>query len=178
MTVHPVHVVDRRLEALPVPARVACSRSRAARARALLLGVGLITLSTQACDEKLRDLTGPTPDLAVHFGSIQANIFQLTDSSGRTACTNCHTNVGRTPASGLNLLPGFAYAALVNAPSREKSGAILVVPGDPDNSYLVQKLEGTPGIVGLRMPRTGPPHLTSGQILVIRRWIQNGAPEN
>ena len=27
-----------------------------------------------------------------------------------------------------------------------------VVPGDPDNSYLIQKLEGRPGIVGLRMP--------------------------
>jgi hypothetical protein len=50
-----------------------------------------------------------------------------------------------------------------------------VIPGDPDNSYLVQKLEGTQGIIGQRMPRTGGPYLTSGQMLVIRRWIQLGA---
>lgn len=138
----------------------------------------LITVAAAGCDEKLRDLTGPTPDLQVSFASIQSQIFQTTDASGRTACTNCHTNVGRTPASGLNLLADFAYAALVNAPSRQKPGAIQVIPGDPDNSYLVQKLEGAPGIIGLRMPRSGPPHLTSGQMLVIRRWIQNGAHQD
>lgn len=138
----------------------------------------LLAGAAVGCDEKLRDLTGPTPDLQVSFASIQSQIFQTTDTSGRTACTNCHTNVGRTPASGLNLLADFAYAALVNVPSRQKPGAVLVIPGDPDGSYLVQKLEGAPGIVGIRMPRNGPPHLTSGQMLVIRRWIQNGAPAN
>lgn len=140
--------------------------------------MALTVATTVACDERLRDVTGPTPDLQVTFSSIQAQIFQSTDAAGRAACANCHTNVGRAPAGGLNLLPEFAHAALVNVPSRQKSGAILVVPGDPDNSYLVQKLEGAPGIVGLRMPRSGPPHLTSGQMMVIRRWIQNGAPAN
>jgi hypothetical protein len=146
------------------------------RARWVLLA--LVGLAAGACDERLRDVTGPTPDLEVSFSSIQANIFQSTDAAGRTACTNCHTNVGRLPAGGLNLAPDFAYAALVNVPSRQKSGAILVIPGNPDDSYLVQKLEGAPGIVGLRMPRTGPPHLTAGQMMVIRRWIQNGAAAN
>lgn len=28
------------------------------------------------------------------------------------------------------------------------------------------------------MPRNGPPYLTPGQITVIRRWIENGAPNN
>jgi hypothetical protein len=156
-------VVSRILEAWSLPALVA---------------VLCVSGASAACDERLRDLTGPTPDLQVSFSSIQSQIFQTTDAAGRTACTNCHTNVARTPAGGLNLLPEFAHAALVNVASRQKSGAILVVPGDPDNSYLIQKLEGTPGIVGLRMPRSGPPHLTSGQIMVIRRWIQTGAQAN
>ncbi len=138
----------------------------------------LPVLAAAGCDEKLRDLTGPTPDLQVSFASIQSQIFQTADAAGRTACTNCHTNVGRSPAGGLNLLADFAYNALVNVPSRQKPGAVLVIPGDPDQSYLVQKLEGAPGIVGLRMPRNGPPHLTSGQMMVIRRWIQNGAHPN
>jgi hypothetical protein len=32
--------------------------------------------------------------------------------------------------------------------------------------------------VGLRMPRTGPPYLTDGQIEVIERWIEQGAKNN
>jgi hypothetical protein len=28
------------------------------------------------------------------------------------------------------------------------------------------------------MPFTGPPYLTDGQILIIRRWIALGAPRN
>jgi hypothetical protein len=70
------------------------------------------------------------------------------------------------------------YEALVGVASRQKPGAILVIPGDPDGSYLVQKLEGHSGIVGLQMPRNGPPYLTLGQMLAIRRWIELGAPNN
>jgi len=128
-----------------------------------------------ACDEKLSDLTGPTPDLEPTFASIQGQILNATDAAGRQACITCHTDQGRTPAAGLNLREGASYAALVGPNSRNKPGATLVVPGDPDNSYLIQKLEGAPGIVGERMPRTGGPYLTSGQMLVLRRWIQQGA---
>ena len=67
------------------------------------------------------------------------------------------------------------YGALVGVMSRQTPGAILVVPGDPDASYLIHKLEGRPDIVGVRMPRGTGPFLTEGQILVIRRWIETGA---
>jgi hypothetical protein len=62
----------------------------------------------------------------------------------------------------------------VGASSRLKPGAVLVVPGDPENSYLVHKLEGRADIAGLRMPRIGPP-LTDGQIQIIEAWIAQGA---
>lgn len=62
--------------------------------------------------------------------------------------------------------------------SSAKSDAIRVIPGDPENSYLVRKLAGGRGIVGSRMPRIGPPYLTQGQMLVIRRWIELGAPND
>lgn len=130
------------------------------------------------CDEKLSDLTGPTPNLAPTFTSIQREIFNTQDSSGRLACIQCHTNVGRTPAAGLNLTEGNAFAALVGRPSVNSPGNTFVVPGDPDNSYLVKKLEGTTGIAGVRMPRGNGPYLTSGQMLVIRRWIKEGAANN
>jgi hypothetical protein len=148
---------------------------RKASALAIIATMAVLGAS---CDEKLSDVTGPTPNLAVTFSSIQQEIFNSTDSAGRSMCIACHTNVGRTPASNLNLTSGNAHAQIVNRASTGKPGAILVIPGDPDNSYLVQKIEGAPGIVGQRMPRTGGPYLTPGQIMVIRRWIQEGAQNN
>ena len=135
-------------------------------------------LAAAGCDEKLRDVAGPTPDLQPTLSSIQANIFSASDSTGRAACTSCHTNVGRTPASEMNLSGPGVHAVLVNVPSLGKPGAIRVIPGDPENSYLVHKIEGRADIVGQRMPRTGGPFLTEGQIRVIRRWIELGAPDN
>ena len=73
------------------------------------------------------------------------------------------------------LLEGRSYQALVSQPSRFKTGAIFVVPGDPDASYLVHKLEGAADIVGSRMPRGTGPFVTSGQMQIIRRWIELGA---
>ena len=130
-----------------------------------------------ACDEPLRDVTGPSPNLQPTFQSIQAEILETTDLAGRTSCITCHTNQGRQPAANLNLRTD-PYAALVNAPSRLKPGAVLVVPGDPESSYLIHKVEGRSGITGLRMPFNGPPYLTDGQILVLRRWIEIGAPND
>lgn len=132
-------------------------------------------LMTAGCDERLADVTGPSTGLTPTFSSIQKAIFETTDSNGRAACINCHTNVGRTPAGGLNLLAGASYDALVAVNSTQNSSLKRVAPGDPDNSYLIHKLEGTSAIVGRQMPRNGPPYLTSGQILVIRRWIALGA---
>jgi hypothetical protein len=145
----------------------------------LVLSVLLAATATvAACDESLSSLAGPTPSLTPTFASIQHEIFESTDGSGRAACTNCHTDTGRVPTGGMNLNHGVAYDQLVNAPAHGKAGAIRVIPGDPDSSYLIQKLEGAAGIVGRRMPFSGPPYMTDGQILVIRRWIAIGAPRN
>ena len=145
---------------------------RCALAPLLLLGFAA------GCDEKLSDIAGPSPGLEPTFSSIAQNIFASSDSSGRVACTQCHTNQGRAPAAGLILLPEVAYAQLVGVASVQKSGAVRVVPGDADNSYLVNKLEGRSDIVGQRMPRTAGPFLTEGQMLIIRRWIDQGAQNN
>jgi hypothetical protein len=131
-----------------------------------------------SCDESLSKLAGPTPGLEPNFSSIQALIFETTDTAGRRACIGCHTNVGRNPAGGLNLTHDLAYDQIVNMPSRGKSGAIRVVPGDPDASYLIHKVEGRPGIAGVRMPFSGAPFLTDGQILILKRWIATGAARN
>ena len=144
---------------------------RSHRRAAWTLAVALVT--SAACDETLSKIAGPTPELEPTFSSIRANIIEGSDSTGRRPCIQCHTNVGRNPAAGLNLAVD-PYAALVNVPSRNKPGAVHVVPGDPDGSYMYQKMIGAPGIAGLRMPIVAP-YLTDGQIVIVRRWIQNGA---
>jgi len=152
--------------------------STLAALRRAALGLLVVTtcVAASSCDERLSDVTGPSPHLTPTFSSIQTEVFETTDLAGRTSCVTCHTDQGRTPAGNLNLRAD-PYAALVNKTSTGRPGAVLVIPGDPDGSYLIHKLEGN-DITGLRMPRNGPPYLTEGQIAVIRRWIEIGAPRD
>ena len=56
----------------------------------------------------------------------------------------------------------------------QKAGLPRVAAGDPENSYLLHKLEGRTDIIGGRMPNRGP-YLSDGQLAIIRRWIELGA---
>jgi len=140
-----------------------------------IICVFALAASAAGCDEKLSDVAGPTPNLQPTFSSIQREIFSAADSSGRVACTQCHNPGNRTNAAALSLAEGVAYGELVNVASSRKAGATRVVPGQPEASYLIHKIEGRSDIVGQRMPRTGGPFLTPGQISVIKRWIALGA---
>ena len=136
----------------------------------------LLLVTSMACDEKLSSLAGPTPNLEPTFASIQREIFETTDSAGRTSCVTCHRTTSLVLSGGMNLTHDLAYDQLVGVASRTKPGATRVIPGDPDNSYIIRKVEGASGIEGRRMPNDGPPYLTDGQILILRRWIALGAP--
>jgi hypothetical protein len=103
-----------------------------------------------------------TPDLA----SIQANVFT-------PICTQCH--VGASAPQGLRLDAASSYASLVGVPSSQVPTLLRVEPGNPDRSYLIQKLEGR-AAVGDRMP-LGQPALPDATIAVIRQWIVDGAPD-
>src|SRR5687767_8122445 len=104
----------------------------------LLTGLLVLALANAACDEKLSSITGPTPNLSPTFTSIQQTLFNVTDPSGRLACVQCHSDQGRPTVSNLVLLEGRSYQQLIGRPSTGKPGATLVIPGDPDNSYLVK----------------------------------------
>lgn len=144
------------------------------RLRTTILACALAALGTASCDEALSDLAGPTPNLEATFSSIQSTIFEASDSAGRPACTDCHNTRFAQFNGALDLSHDLAYANLVNVASRGKAGAVRVIPGDAANSYLIHKLDGRSGIVGLRMPTSGP-YLTAGQLAVIQRWIELGA---
>src|SRR6202521_3205780 len=122
-------------------------------------GVGL-----DANGQPLGSGSGPPPPPA-DFQSIQDNVFT-------PICVRCHSGAGAP--EGLALDAAHSYALLVGVPSNEEAGLLRVKPGVPDSSYLVLKLQGSPGIVGAQMPFGGPP-LPQSTIDVIRQWITNGA---
>ena len=138
------------------------------------IAAAAFALCAAGCDEPLSSITGPTPDLRPTFSSIQQTVFESGDSAGRQACTACHTTARAQFVGGLDLTSSAAYGALVGAGSRGRPGETRVVPGNPEASYLIHKLEGRSTIAGVRMP-VGGPYLTQGQIDVIKRWIELGA---
>jgi len=116
-------------------------------------------------DQSGRPATGGADaPLTADLKSIQDHVFT-------PICTQCH--IDATAPLGFRLDEASAYAMLVNAPSAEVSSLHRVTPGDPDSSYLIQKLEGH-AAVGGQMP-LGQPPLPAATIAIIRQWITNGA---
>jgi hypothetical protein len=75
----------------------------------------------------------------------------------------------------MNLSQGQAYANIVNVQSNQMPSLDRIEPNDPDNSYLIRKIEGT-GLLQ-RMPAGGSP-LPAATIQLIRDWTAAGAPNN
>jgi hypothetical protein len=107
---------------------------------------------------------GASGPLQPNFDSIQANVFE-------PLCVHCHS--GANAPAGLRLDAANSYALLVGTASIEQPNLSRVAPGDPNNSYIIQKLEGTAAI-GERMP-AGLPAVPQADINVIRQWIADGA---
>lgn len=120
--------------------------------------------SGEGLDENGRPLDGEPSPLVPTFASIQQNVFT-------PICTSCHA--GAAAPTGLRLDEASSYAMLVNVASVEVPSLRRIQPGDPDLSYLVQKIEGR-AAVGGRMPLNSPP-LPQATIDVIRQWVLEGA---
>lgn len=139
------------------------------------IAVAVLTLaacgggSGEGLDENGRPLAaGPGPAaLEPTLASIQVKVFSV-----NCAIPGCHG--GGTVQQGLRLDPGFSAGNLINVASPRDANLIRVVPGNPNASFIIQKLEGTQTL-GDRMPQFGP-YLSQTTIDVIRQWIQLGAP--
>ena len=100
------------------------------------------------------------------FAEIQQNIF-----TPSCAVSGCHTTA--SSIGGLDLSAGFALANLVDVGSSADAVTKRVKPGDPENSYLMQKLVGGASR-GQPMPPGGPA-LSDSDLELIRSWIRAGA---
>ena len=113
--------------------------------RAIILGV-MTLLSMQG--------------LAIDIDAVQSAIF-----TPSCALSGCH-NGSVSP----NLQAGVAFDSIVGV-SASQSAMPLIDPGNPDNSYLIQKMEGSGS--GAKMPIGGTVSTTNLQL--IRDWVSNGA---
>ena len=118
------------------------------------------------------DAASPEPvtadcDLIPTLASLEEQYFG-------PSCTfsSCHDS--DNPAGALDLTIGNAYDALVEVAAQGDSASMLIVPGDPESSYLVHRVEGTTGVFM-------PPGITEAldpecRIATLRAWILAGAP--
>lgn len=121
----------------------------------------LLLVAASACKDSITD-DGPFdivfPDSNISYNGLVQPLFNR-------ACTfsgGCHG--GEDPATGLSL---ESYQRLT-----DRVG--IVVPGAPDESVLVLRIQGS---ITPRMPLNRPA-LTENQIAGIRRWILEGAINN
>jgi hypothetical protein len=138
----------------------------------------LLALLLSGCTKEKRDavITGGNASSGpATLSSLQADIFHLS-----CATSGCHDSRAN-PASNLDLSSSAqSYANLVNRASSEASQLKLVIPGDPDHSYLINKLLGTHAAVGgngVQMPQYAGP-LDEGEVDRVIAWIAAGAQQN
>jgi hypothetical protein len=91
----------------------------------------------------------------------------LAESCGTTGC---HDDTAQAQA-GLDLVSPNVESRVVdvNAVGIGCASRIMVVAGDPNSSYLIDKVVNTPGICGLQMPVVGS--LPADEVDVLREWI-------
>jgi hypothetical protein len=121
-------------------------------------------LPSQPADAKFSTIYGT---IIVGSGCIAGPTCHASDAGGKLTMLEqgkAYTGLVGVQAMGVNMTAGGTNCS--------DTGLIRVKPGDPDNSLLIKKLEGSPPC-GMPMPVGGM--LKPEQILQIRTWIQSGA---
>lgn len=111
---------------------------------------------------------------SAHLSSLVDQIFVPRCAS--TACHGQGANPPRLDAEG-------AYAGLLGsggAGAASSSPLPMVMPGDPERSYLVHKLRGDAASVGGANASQMPPDgaLSAADQAAVEAWISNGAPND
>lgn len=101
--------------------------------------------------------------------SLAADVYPMI----QVRCIGCHS--GAFPQENLNMgSAALAHSNLVGVNSQQKPAMKRVQAFDPENSYLIHKITGRPGISGNRMPPGGP-FFDATQTNVFLTWIFGGA---
>ena len=124
------------------------------------------------------------PALQPRYSSIDRDLFQVSCGTLGNKAFNCHSTEGAATSSFLDL-SGDPYPRLLNTtavnPLGDSKDLILVKPGDPDTSFLVQKLRLTSALdahLGSGMPADAPGSICSSSVEAVAQWIRDGAGRN
>ena len=126
-----------------------------------------------ALDDSDAELTISPPATGVSLAADLGPMFATRCNTGF-----CHNTMNQ--ASALDLTPAKAHAQLVGVPSKHTACMAFdrVVPGSPQTSFLIFKLQGNGAcFAGVRMPK-GMPALSAAQLQQVRDWITEGAKNN
>ena len=86
-------------------------------------------------------------------------------------CFLCHGPDANTRKVGLRLdLQEGAFAELTI-----NKGHFAIVPGSPEESELIRRIESTDPAVLMPLPESNLPQLTPEEIAVFKQWIKEGA---
>jgi hypothetical protein len=115
----------------------------------------------------------------IYFLSNQKKSYQNTEISYNRdirpilsdKCFLCHGPDANTREAGLRLdLQEGAFAELL-----VNKGHFAVVPGSPEESELIRRIESTDPAVLMPLPESNLPQLTPEEIAVFKQWIKEGA---
>ena len=139
----------------------------------LRVAIGVFLLASVACAGDGTGLDDIGGDGVTLSGDVQP-IFTV-----NCLFSGCHA--GSSPEEGMSLVAGQTFSNVVNVAARQAS-MNRVTPNQPDDSYLVHKVQGTHlnvdvGGSGSQMP-LGLSPLSQSDIDLIRAWIQAGAQPN
>jgi len=128
-----------------------------------------------------RDVLAPPPaEVQLQLADIVGDKGQLKAYCGTTGC-HAALGVGEIAARNLDLSTATPalQSYLVSASAVGSPEALrLVQPGQPERSYLLRKLLAGGSftrIIGDPMPAEGNPPLGTDALLVVQRWIRQGA---
>ena len=86
-------------------------------------------------------------------------------------CFLCHGPDANTRKAGLRLdVQSAAFAEL-----QVNKGHFAIVPGSPEKSELIRRIESTDPAVLMPLPESNLPQLTPEEIAVFKQWIKEGA---
>ena len=125
----------------------------------------LININYGSCIENQQQGVKKDASIKSHAEEKVATLFKKFCS-----VAGCHQ--GQYPKKKLNLEPDKFYNATVDMPSLQVDSLKLVDTKNPEQSYLLKKVNGESGIVESRMPVDAPP-LKEEEIEIIKNWIFN-----
>jgi hypothetical protein len=130
----------------------------------------------------------PNAPLPVESGVFHEKVRPIFESQ-TNLCSGCHAESGANAnlRLGGHISSKDIVAGLVNRPSYDGGQFKIVVPGDPDHSWLYLKAAGKAEgagcqasataqcISGVMPPSTGGPTVSASELAILYQWIADGA---